>query len=74
MKQKIKRFSLMMVAICLLFLCSCTKTWTCEVSNKNVPEADPIVVSFTGTKEEMKDYEAKGTIKTADFDIVTKCK
>lgn len=60
--------------LALLLLGSCTKTWTCEVSNSNVPEADPIIVNFTGTKEEMKNYEEMGTIKNSNTDIVTKCK
>jgi hypothetical protein len=61
------------IAALALIGSSCTKTWTCEVSNPNV-EAEPIVTEFKGTKEEMKAHEEKGTVSYGNTQIVTKCR
>lgn len=63
-----------------ILLASCTKTWKCTVSSK-YGAGDWIetgTVNFTGTKDEMKDYEQTGTITTtigeSEYKVSTDCK
>lgn len=65
--------------ISILFV-SCTKTYKCTVSTNfnNQGWIESGTVNFTGTKEEMKEYEQKGSINSSvgmySYDTKTECK
>lgn len=77
MKTKHKTINPISIAIiivtALIVFGSCKKTYRCEVTNQNV-NAEPSIVYFTGTKDEMKAYEEKGTFTNSTITLVTKCK
>jgi len=66
------------VILCAIVLGACTKDYKCTVVTDQTYLGSTfhseVEVTFTGTKDEMEAYEAKGTKDTPSIKQVTTCK
>ncbi len=56
-----------------IVLSSCTKVWKCDIETKINGQTIDSHVNFTGSKDEMKEYEALGTSTNSSYSQTTKC-
>jgi hypothetical protein len=65
------------VILSALALCACTKEWKCTITTDHTYMGETLHseshIKFTGTRDEMKSFEANGTKDTPGLKQTTVC-